>query len=294
MSYFSFFPKLLYSTSLGVKNFKAATNIVAKANFLGDVANNTSVYYKYSVKDGERPEDIANKMYGSPTKHWIILLSNNVTDPQYDWVLSMKQFEEYINKKYSSVTFQFSASESFPTAYTVGEKVYQGPSYDKASCTATVVSSNTTAKTLTVKFTNEVFANSANVTGATSNVSHKVVGLTYNNDGYGWASNTIYYYQVTETTYNNSDNYKEVNKYKVSPQDYNFATDSVINRNISTSYSNSYPLVDGTTQTAQTTVGPVYYYDHELNLNEEKRSIIIIKPEYVQTIESQLKKLMSK
>lgn len=293
MAYFSNFPKILYSTSLGVPNPKAATNIIAKLNFLSQTINNTSIFYDYSVKDGERPEDIAAKMYKDPQKHWIILLSNNITDPQYDWVLSMSAFEDYINKKYSSVTFSLDPNETYSNTYAVGETVFQGPSVDKADCIGTVVSSNNTAKTLTIKFADQIFANSVNVTGASSNVTHKVVGVTYNNDGYNWASNTTSHYQVTEISYNSIDKKKTTTKYKVSANDYNWATDAVINRNTNTSYSNSYPLVDGSTLTIETAVAPKSYYDYELELNEDKRKIIIIKPSYVPSIESELKKLLS-
>ena len=294
MSYFSKFPKVLYSTSLGVPNPKAAVNIIAKANFLSETVNNTSIFYEYSVKDGERPEDIAAKMYKDPQKHWIVLLSNNITDPQYDWVLSMRAFEDYVNKKYSSITFALNPSETFNTSYTVGETVYQGSSIDKADCVGTVVSSNNTAKTLTIKFADQVFANNANVTGASSSVTHKVVGITYNNDGYNWASNTNYYFQVTEIASNNADFKKITTKYQVSANDYNWSTDSIIVRNTNTSYSNTYVLVDGSSLTVNTTIAPVSYYDHELNLNEEKRNIIIIKPTFVPSIENELRKLMSK
>ncbi len=294
MSYFSNFPKFLYSTSLGVKNFVLATNIIAKVNFLSETINNTSVYYTYSVKDGERPEDIANKMYGSPLKHWIVLMSNNIVDPQYDWVMSMSAFEEFVNKKYSSITFNLDPAGSFASSYVNGEKIYQGQNYSDASCIGTVVSSNNTAKTVTINFADQVFANSANVTGATSNVSHKVVGVTYNNDGFQWASNTTNYYQVTEVSYNSFDKIKKTNKYKVSTQDFNFSSNTVISRNTNISYTNNYSLVDGTTLTVETTIAPVSYYDYELNLNEEKRNVIIIKPEFVPTIENQLKTLMSK
>lgn len=294
MSYFSNFPKFLYSTSLGVKNFVLATNIIAKVNFLAETSNNTSIYYRYSVKDGERAEDIANKMYGSPYKHWIILLSNNIVDPQYDWVMSMNSFEEYVNKKYSSITFNLNPSESYASSYTNGEQVYQGSSYADADCIGTVVSSNNTNKTLTINFANEVFANAANVTGATSNVTHQVVGITYNNDGFQWASNTTSHYQVTEVSYNSFDKIKKVNKYQISEKDYNFSTNTVFSRSTNTSYSNNYSLVDGTTYTVETTIAPVTYYDYELDLNEQKRNIIIIKPEFVSTIENQLKSLMSR
>lgn len=294
MAYFSNFPKFLYSTSLGVPNPKAAVNIIAKVNFLSQTVNNTSIFYDYSVKDGERPEDIANKMYKDPQKHWIVLLSNNITDPQYDWVLGSRQLEDYINKKYSSITFALNPSETYNVSYTVGETVYQGSTIDKADCVGTVVAYNGTAKTLTIKFADQIFANNANVTGASSNVTHKVVGITYNNDGYNWASNTTYYYQVTEVASNNIDNKKTTTKYQVSASDYNWATDAVIARNTNTSYSNTYNLVDGSTLTVNTTVAPVSYYDYEIDLNEQKRSIIIVKPLFVPSIENELRKLMSR
>lgn len=293
MAYFLNFPKILYSTSLGVPNPKAVTNIIAKVNFLSETINNTSIFYNYSVKDGERPEDIANKMYKDPQKHWIVLLSNNITDPQYDWALGSQQLEDYISKKYSSVTLTLDPTETYNTSYTVGETVFQGSTLDKSDCSATVVSYNGTAKTLTIKFPNQVFANSTNVTGVSSNVTHKVVGITYNNDGYNWASNTTYYSQVTEVSYNNSDNVKTTTKYQVTSSDYNWATDTIIARNTNISFSNTYSLVDGTILTVETTVAPVTYYDYEINENESKRNIIIIKPSFIPAIENELKKLMS-
>ena len=133
MSYFSKLPKLYYSTSLGVKNFRVVPDITAKVKFLNEVFDNSSFYYTYAVKDGETPEDIAFKLYGDPLKHWIILLGNNITDPLYDWVLESKSFSNYINKKYSSYTASFYDSDIFSTNYSVGETVYQGSSLSSAS-----------------------------------------------------------------------------------------------------------------------------------------------------------------
>lgn len=291
MAYFSFFPQLLYSTSSGVPNPKAVTNIFAKVNFLSETIDNTSIYYEYSVKDGERPEDIANKMYKDPSKHWVILLSNNISDPNYDWVLSSRSLEEYINKKYSSITFTLNPNETYANNYTVGEKVFQGSSIDRATCIGSVAAYDSTNKKLTVNFVNQVFANSVVITGATSNVSHNVVSMLYNDDGFQWASNTTSHYQATEVTYNSVDRIKTTTKYKVSAYDYNFATGAVISRNTNTSYTNTYNL-DGVTITVETDVKPVTYYDYEIELNEEKRKIIIVKPNYVPTIEAELKRLL--
>jgi hypothetical protein len=34
--------------------------------------------------------------------HWVVLLTNNVTDAYYEWPLSFQAFEEYITNKYSN------------------------------------------------------------------------------------------------------------------------------------------------------------------------------------------------
>lgn len=291
--YFKSMPKLLYSTSLGIKNFKLATNIFAKTKFFDNVLNNTNLYYQYTVKDNEKPEDIAYKIYGDSKRHWIILLANGISDPQYDWVLGQRQLEAYINKKYSSVVLQLDQSESYPANYIVGETVYQGGnSYDEASTSATVYAYNSTNKTLSIKFPTEVFANATIVTGVTSNQKHNTVSVTYNNDGYLWASNTTSHYQVTEVKYNSFDKINTTKKYKVSSKDYNFSTDTVFNRNTSISYSNNYAMSDGTTLTVETSIAPQTYYDYELQLNEEKRNVKLPKPEYVSSIEEQYKILM--
>ena len=55
----------------------------------------------YDVKSGETPENIAFKHFGDPELHWVILLTNKITDRYYDWPLSEQQFEDYIKDKYA-------------------------------------------------------------------------------------------------------------------------------------------------------------------------------------------------
>ena len=295
MRYFQPFPKLLYSTSLGTKNFKLVPNIIAKTKFLNGIKENTDLYYRYSVKDGETAEHISQKIYGSPHKHWIVLISNDIVDPQYDWVMDTRSFNRYINQKYSSYTFSLDNPTNYtPNVFTTGEIVYQGGTrIDSSSAEAKVLSYDANTRTLICNFVTEVFANNTVITGSSSNASNKIINTTINDDGFFWASNTTSHFKVVETSINNFDNIKTTNEYIVSSQQYNFETNLIVDRNTNISYSNSYTLVDGTTNTVETTVSPVSYYDHEFAINEKKRSIVIIKPQYISTIETQFKNLMS-
>lgn len=99
--YFENFPTALYDQS-GIKPQRpiVVTNIIARSRLLSDL--NSSVYYTYQVQDGETPEIIADKYYGSSGRHWIVMYANNIVDAQYDWPLNYDAFNKYIENKYGS------------------------------------------------------------------------------------------------------------------------------------------------------------------------------------------------
>lgn len=295
MGYFAKFPRVLYSINKEGNNPKIVPDMLARVKFIDSIISNQSLFFKYEVKAGETPEQIANKVYGDPEKNWIILLVNQCIDPQFDWALGPFEFEKYIKQKYASLNVSLKTSESYPTGYTVGETVYQGSTYDKSSAEATVAAYNSGTKTLQLKFASQVLANGNTITGVSSAQTHTIVQITRNSDGYNWASNTTSHYQVTETRSSTADtNFSEVRKYRVTANTYNHSTDSIIALNTNNSYSNSYSLSDGTTLTVATTVGPVSYYHYEVELNENKRKIIVPRSSVAGAIETQFQSLMAK
>ena len=66
------------------------------------ILNEAMLYDSYDVPSGERPEDTAFKHFGSSQYHWVILLTNNMTDSYYDWPLSEQDFESHITDKYTN------------------------------------------------------------------------------------------------------------------------------------------------------------------------------------------------
>lgn len=82
---------------------KEATNIMNSILLKFKNINNTTLYFYYTIKDGESPESIAHKVYGESDLHWTILLLNHIVDPYYDWALGKKQLKAYIDSKYDKV-----------------------------------------------------------------------------------------------------------------------------------------------------------------------------------------------
>lgn len=99
--YFKNFPKILYTFDKNTVNQQLVTNILARSTFLKEVSENSSIYFKYKVKESDTPEIIADKIYGDSYRAWIVLLFNNIIDPKYDFPMKEDVLHSYIETKYS-------------------------------------------------------------------------------------------------------------------------------------------------------------------------------------------------
>ena len=100
--YFNYFPKTFYTSNNDVNGVEAITNIIARFAFDSQLKENTSAFYPYQVQDSDTPEIIADKYYGNVEYHWVVLLFNNIIDPQFDWPLKNDTLIDYIDKKYTA------------------------------------------------------------------------------------------------------------------------------------------------------------------------------------------------
>lgn len=79
------------------------TNIMFRMRVFVEKLDQVFHYYEYTVRDGETPEILAEKLYKNPEAHWLILMTNNITDPVFDWVMDYDTFNKYIIGKYGSI-----------------------------------------------------------------------------------------------------------------------------------------------------------------------------------------------
>ncbi len=98
--YFSAFQKILYSMDDNNLAPVAVTNILQRSSFLREITENVSYSYEYSIKDGETAEIIADKLYGSADRHWIVLLFNKIVNPFYEFPLDSEMLADHILEKY--------------------------------------------------------------------------------------------------------------------------------------------------------------------------------------------------
>lgn len=219
-NYFNFFPVTFYSS--GANNSTSldiVTNITSRFAFEESLKENSSAFYPYDIKESDTPESIAYKIYGSSERHWIVLMFNDIIDPQYDWPLTYDQFTEYVDKK------------------------YQGPQY----------ANNTT-------------------TGA----------------GLSWAqnvSNVQAYYKIIKRNpkATTSDNKTITEKIQVNANTYANVVASTT----------EYTLSNGTKIIETVSKEFATYYDYEMQLNEDKRKIKLLKPEFAADVVKEFKDIIA-
>jgi len=211
--YFNYFPKTFYSNDNASTGLDSVTNIIARFGFEQSLKNNSSAFYKYQIQESDTPEIIAHKYYGSAEKHWIVLLFNDIIDPQFDWPLKYDVLIDFVDAKYTA----------------------NG-------------AANTTVQS-----------------------------------GLAWAMSTnnvqAYYKIVTKT---DIDNVTLIEKIQVDANTY---------ANVATS-STTITLQNGDAITQTITKSKKTYYDYEMEENESKREITLIKSDFVKEIEKEFKRVI--
>jgi len=104
-------------------NFKLLPDILRRVKQRSAIKSGQFIFDTYDVRNGERPEDIAYKWFGDAELHWVILMTNNVTDRYYDWPMSDAQFEVYLDDKYTNPD----AVHHYEITKDSGDTTSQGP-----------------------------------------------------------------------------------------------------------------------------------------------------------------------
>lgn len=101
MTYFANFPTILYPFELnGQIRIVRVRDIVANVRIRKLILSNITLYDDYDIEDGETPEIIAERVYGDPNLHWIIMLANDRYDLWNDFPMSDYALSKYIENKY--------------------------------------------------------------------------------------------------------------------------------------------------------------------------------------------------
>ena len=97
-------PDLLYNFSSKPldPDFLMVKNIWRRAQIITEFKSQVSLFVEDQVGDGERPEDVATRLYSNPFYNWTILIINDITDYYAQWPRSVTQLQDFVNQKYDN------------------------------------------------------------------------------------------------------------------------------------------------------------------------------------------------
>ena len=106
MSYFRELPDILYQSNLlhkvSSQEYIRIKNIFRRVKIQDWIQDNVQFFNKYTIRDGERPDTMAERLYGSSERDWIIVLTAGITNIRNDWPLSNYDLYRYVEAKYGT------------------------------------------------------------------------------------------------------------------------------------------------------------------------------------------------
>lgn len=281
--YFDSFPLISYNDAL-------VRNILVRAKFKDLVKKQNFVFLPYTIAEGERADQVAYKYYDDSSFLWLVYLSNDIIDPTSQWPMDQSTFDRFIVNKYGST----SAAKEKIVKYRV--------SWYDDDRTITVSTYNAFTPSLK-KYWDPVL-------GETSS---KVIG--YKRKRIDWENNTNKIIRLNVANgagYSVGDKVQQLNGIVVNGSgvvEFANTTHMTLKHITGDVVANtSMTLTDGTTNTTVTSVistsysipsteasywQPVYAYDYEMEVNNEKKNIRLIDKAFTFNVTKELKALLN-
>ena len=104
MGYFRELPNLRYPSFLPEKtsslDYVEVKNIFRRVKLRDDLQNSFTVFDKYEIPEGARPDIVAEELYGNPEFDWIVLTVAGILNVRNQWPLNNRDLYNYCLDKY--------------------------------------------------------------------------------------------------------------------------------------------------------------------------------------------------
>jgi hypothetical protein len=85
-----------------ISEYIPVKNLFKRGKIREDIFGDLQFFEKYSIIGDERPDNVANKFYGDSTLDWVVLLSNNILNIQSEWPMTQQTFDKVMLERYGS------------------------------------------------------------------------------------------------------------------------------------------------------------------------------------------------
>ena len=104
MGYFRELPNLQYqspfTSRVSSDSYVTVKNLFRRMKIRDDLQNVFTVFNKFTISDGERPDTVARNLYGKSTFDWVVLTTAGIVNVRNEWPLSSKELYDFTVEKY--------------------------------------------------------------------------------------------------------------------------------------------------------------------------------------------------
>jgi len=104
MGYFRELPDVQYqsflSDAISSQDYLRVKNLFRRNKLRDDLQNVFTLFDKYEIVEGARPDTVAEEFYGSAELDWVVLMTANITRVRDQWPLSNRDLYKYAENKY--------------------------------------------------------------------------------------------------------------------------------------------------------------------------------------------------
>jgi hypothetical protein len=106
MSYFRELPNLEYQSFLssrkGSDEYLLVKNVFRRVKLRDDLQNVFTIFNKYQIQEGARPDTVAEELYGSSQYDWVVLIGAGIVNVRNEWPLSDRDIYSYSEQLYGN------------------------------------------------------------------------------------------------------------------------------------------------------------------------------------------------
>ena len=105
-NYFSYLPEVYVRTTSYRENnvdpYSLAKNIFRRIKIREDLSDIIMGFSQYTIKNNQRPDQVAYDFYGDMQYDWVVLLCNNILNVYDEWPMTEDELERYIDSEYEN------------------------------------------------------------------------------------------------------------------------------------------------------------------------------------------------
>jgi hypothetical protein len=289
-----------------ISNYITVKNLFKRGKLRPDILGNLNFFTKYKIIGDDRPDNVSVDVYESPNLDWVVLISNNILNIEDEWPLPQRAFDDFLKSKYGTDENIFSGIHHYETLEIKDSK--GAVVLEKGRNIPNTWNTNGNFIKATKTTINQIFAGDGSEISSTitvtmnSGIKDLKIGdevLIENVSNSAFNGRFPITSVVTNGGFTVSFTYLLASNPPVAQPTIN-GTEQVIftvDDNLAVGNAFFFEYFDSGLQSYQTIpsshmLKSVTNYEHESKIEDDKRNIFILKPQYLNTVFNDLENIM--